>query len=303
MIGLPLVIVSYVLFLFFLVMFFYKARKIAGLPNHLRWELAPIPHEKGKGKYGGSYLEEYEWWTKPREKSIIDETIYMLKEIVFLKAVFENNRKLWYFSFPFHLGLYLIAGMILLLVIKATFLSVGISFGINLIDPLTNIFAIVGYTIGALGILGLIVRRIVDPSLKNFNTGGTIFNLLFLLALFVSGGISMISVPDFSGEMSRYAGALLSVDTTLQLPGIVSLHCVLCLLFLSYLPFTKMLHFLAKYFTYHEVRWNDVPMTGNGRLEKDVKKLLNQPVTWAAPHLKADGKKNWVDIVSEENKS
>ena len=71
---------------------------------------------------------------------------------------------------------------------------------------------------------------------------------------------------------------------------------------IAYLPFTRMLHFLAKYFTYHEVRWNDSPMAGNEKMQKEVIALLNQSVTWAAPHLNADGKKNWVDIATEENK-
>jgi hypothetical protein len=103
--------------------------------------------------------------------------------------------------------------------------------------------------------------------------------------------------------MTRLAGAFITADTTAVLPGLISLHIVISLLFFAYLPFTKMLHFLAKYFTYHEVRWNDVPMKENKRMEEDIKKHLTQPVTWAAPHLKADGKKNWVDIVNEEKKS
>ncbi|MGD2066789.1 MAG: hypothetical protein PVI43_06445, partial [Candidatus Bathyarchaeota archaeon] len=118
-----------------------------------------------------------------------------------------------------------------------------------------------------------------------------------------SGGVALIVIPDFSTEMTTYAKAVISFDTSAVLPNLVSLHCILGLLFLAYLPFTKMLHFLAKYFTYHEVRWNDAPMTGNNHLEEDIKKHLNQPVTWAAPHLKADGKKNWVDIATEEDKS
>ena len=59
-----------------------------------------------------------------------------------------------------------------------------------------------------------------------------------------------------------------------------------------------MMHFVAKYFTYHEIRWNDEPMEQGSKMENEVKELLSQPVSWAAPHLDADGKKNWVDIVT-----
>jgi nitrate reductase gamma subunit len=303
MIGLPLVIISYLLFAFFLAVFLYKARKLAGLPTHLRWELAPVPHEKGKSQYGGSYLEEFEWWTKPREKSLVDEAKYMLKEIFLLKGVYENNKKLWYFSFPFHFGMYLIAGMVFFMFIGAILLSLDVTYFETILETATAVFATAGFICGIIGTIGLIGKRLYDPNLKNFSTGGTIFNLLFLFVVFVSGGISLISVPDFSGEMTHYARAILFADTSVVLPGLVSLHCVLGLSFLAYLPFTRMLHFLAKYFTYHDVRWNDKPMEGDGPMEDEVKKLLNQTVTWAAPHVKADGEKNWGDIATEEKKS
>ena len=89
--------------------------RLSRLPVHLRWEVYPVPHEKGKGKYGGSYLEEYEWWTKPRESSLVGELKVMLPEILLLKGVWENNRRHWFRSFPFHFGLYLLAGLIVLL--------------------------------------------------------------------------------------------------------------------------------------------------------------------------------------------
>jgi len=41
----------------FLIVITYRTLAIIRLPVHLRWELAPIPHEKGKSRYGGSYLE------------------------------------------------------------------------------------------------------------------------------------------------------------------------------------------------------------------------------------------------------
>ena len=53
----------------FLAGFIYRALKISSMPLHLRWELAPVPHEKGRNKYGGSYFEEYEWWNKKRGKT------------------------------------------------------------------------------------------------------------------------------------------------------------------------------------------------------------------------------------------
>jgi nitrate reductase gamma subunit len=77
-------------------------------------------------------------------------------------------------------------------------------------------------------------------------------------------------------------------------------HVAVALVFLAYLPFSQMMHFVAKYFTYHQVRWDDRPLEPGGAIEREVTELLQQPVTWAAPHVGADGKKNWVDIATEE---
>jgi nitrate reductase gamma subunit len=299
---LPLLIISYVLIVIFMATFLFKTRKMAKLPIHLRWELSPVPHEKGKSHYGGSYLEEYDWWTKKREKSIVDEFIFMGKEIFFLKGVFENNKKLWYLSFPFHFGMYILSAAavltFILAVLPTTFLPAeGVITG-----TIIEILATIGFITGTIGTIGLIARRFLDPNLKNYTTAGALFNLFFLLALFLSGIVSILSVPNFYDEMNHYAHSLIFADSTGIVSGIVSLHCIITLLFLSYLPFTKMLHFLAKYFTYHEVRWNDSPMVGNKKMQQEVIDLLNQKVTWAAPHLNADGKKNWVDIATEEKK-
>ena len=61
---------------------------------------------------------------------------------------------------------------------------------------------------------------------------------------------------------------------------------------------TGMIHFIAKFFTYHEVRWNDEPK--NEKMEEELLGLLAQPVTWSAAHVKDDRKKTWVDVTVEE---
>jgi nitrate reductase gamma subunit len=302
MTALPLIILSYILIVIFLATFIYKTRKMAKLPLHLRWELSPVPHEKGKSHYGGSYLEEYDWWTKKRETSLVDEAIFMGKEIFFLKGVYENNKKLWYFSFPFHFGMYVLTGAAVLTFILAVLPTTFLSLDNRLIGSVIETLAVIGFIIGSIGTLGLLVRRFFDSDLKNYTTSGALFNLFFLLALFLSGLASILIAPNFYGEMNHYAQSLIFANTSGIISGVVSIHCIITLLFLAYLPFTKMLHFLAKYFTYHEVRWNDSPMIGNKKMQQEVIELLKQRPTWAAPHLNADGKKNWVDIATEEKK-
>jgi hypothetical protein len=62
------------------------------------------------------------------------------------------------------------------------------------------------------------------------------------------------------------------------------------------------MHFVAKYFTYHKVRWDDEPVAAGSKLDLELKKLLNQTVTWAGPHVRADGKKTWVDIATDSGR-
>ena len=48
---------------------------------------------------------------RDREVSLMGELKVMVPEILFLVALKEHNKKLWYRSFPFHFGLYLVVGL------------------------------------------------------------------------------------------------------------------------------------------------------------------------------------------------
>jgi nitrate reductase gamma subunit len=295
--GSILIVISYLLLAIFLVAFLFRALGIARLPVHLRWELAPVPHEKGKSKYGGSYFEEYEWWTKPREKSLVNELSYMVQEIVLLKSVWEHNRRLWWFSFPFHFGMYLLVTAAPLLILNAVLELAGS--GWPTLHIAVQALASVGFVLGIIGALGLLAKRLTDPQLKPFTTPATLFNLGLLIAVFASGGYALLTVHDFAAGSSDFVRALLTADMLVQTPAALAVHFALVGLFLAYLPFSQMMHFVAKYFTYHQVRWDDAPLAASGRMEKKVLSLLEQPVTWSGPHLNTDGKKNWVDIATE----
>ncbi|MBF0430031.1 MAG: respiratory nitrate reductase subunit gamma [Fibrobacteria bacterium] len=296
--GSLLMIILYLAVAVFVVGLIKRGLKIAKLPIHLRWELSPVPHEKGKASYGGSYLEEFEWWTKPREKSLLNEFWYMFLEIIFLKGVWENNRRMWYFSFPFHFG-----GLYLVVVAVALFkLSAFIGFtGTNTsaIASLAIGVSVIAYGLGAFGVIGLCIQRLTDPVLKPFTTPSHIINLVFLGSIYVSGLAAIFSISNYAAQMTGFIQGMVTFSPP-ALPGIMGLHVILASAFLIYLPFTYMMHFVAKYFTYHEIRWNDTPMPGNDKMEKEVGELLSQSPTWSAPHLKADGKKTWVDIATEE---
>jgi nitrate reductase gamma subunit len=283
----------------FLLVITYRMVAIIRLPIHLRWELAPIPHEKGKGRYGGSYLEEYEWWNKSRRRARIAPVIYMVKEIFLLRGVWTHNRALWPFTFSLHMGIYLIVGMLFIQVVNALLIIAELPLYILAFSlRIASVFALGSYLLGSLGAISLILKRALDPHLRSFNTFSTYCNLLFLGAVFISGGYAWLHSGDFASDMSLFIKRLITFDAGVTVAFPLSLHLVILLLFILYLPLTDMIHFIAKYFTYHAIRWDDAPQ--DKKMEQDLRGLLAQSVTWSAPHVKADGKKNWVDITTKE---
>ena len=276
----------------------YRAIALARLPVHLRWELAPIPHDKDKGKYGGSYLEEFEWWRKKQQKSFFAPLAYMAVEILLLRAIWKHNRKLWPLTFAFHSGIYLVFLMLLLSIVNAILMATNASASVlDVFVTITSVVALAGYLLGGAGAISLILKRLLDADLMGFNSTSKYFNLGFLAAVFISGAYSWFAVPDFALSLSRFVEGLVTLDTGLTVAFPLSLHVILASLFFLYLPFTDMMHFVAKYFTYHEIKWDD--SSKDARMEKELKGLLSQPVSWSAEHIEADGKKSWADLTKK----
>jgi hypothetical protein len=55
-----------------------------------------------------------------------------------------------------------------------------------------------------------------------------------------------------------------------------------------------------KYFTYHAVRWDDAPYRSDTGIHASIAHSLSQPVSWAAPHIRGDGRKTWIEVAAEE---
>ena len=77
-----LLVFAYLAILVFVAASIYRIVKYTMMPVHLRWELYPVAHEKGHPD-GGSYLEDLNWWTKPRHKSLFGEVKFMASELFF----------------------------------------------------------------------------------------------------------------------------------------------------------------------------------------------------------------------------
>lgn len=287
-----LYILAYGVAVVFVVAIIARAIKIASAPMHLRWELYPVAHEGKRSAYGGSYLEDYEWWKKKPKQNRLGELFVMLPEIFLLKGLWEYNRKMWFPSFCLHQGIYWLAGMAVLMIIRAVF-------RISILSNPIIIIGMAGYVMGIIGSLSLMIMRLSDDKLKRYSSLAAYFNLLFLLAIFTTGACSALTSGNHFNDMTRFFGGLVSfVFPPVSIP--VTVHITVAILFVFYLPFTHMTHFFIKYFTYHSVRWNDEPNLKGGKLEKQISKVLQYPVTWSAKHIGADGVKNWAEIATSE---
>jgi nitrate reductase gamma subunit len=281
----------------FLILAACRVLTIVRQPIHLRWELAPIPHEKGKGKYGGSYLEEYEWWRKPRKHSLVAPIVYMLREILFMRGVWKNRRSLWPFSYSLHAGIYLIVITIFLHILNAIFLVTDVPVSVlNIFHHIASITAIAGYILGTVGSIGLILKRRLDVDYRPFTTWSMYFRLVFLAAVFLSGIGAWWATTAYATEMSQFVKSLITLDGSITVAPASAAHIIMTLLFIIYLPLTDMLHFITKYFTHHAVRWNDAPL--DAKLNKKILGLVTRPIRWSAPH--AGSGKSWAAIMSGE---
>jgi nitrate reductase gamma subunit len=271
-------------------------------PQHLRWELYPVPHEGGgRAAYGGSYLEEVDWWTKPRESSRLGELSVMIPEILLLKALWEHNRTLWLASFPFHFGLYLTFGLVALLCIGAGAQLAGMSADSGLLALIVGVSTVLGpvaFLLTLLGGLGLLIRRYRDASLRNYASPEHRFNLILFLATM---GVALLTwaVADPSFEMARgFIAGLMTFDVKEMGSSLFLLQVTLAVLTMAYIPFTHMSHFFMKYFLYHDIRWEDKPNVDAPDIDEKLGRELGFAPTWSAPHIAIAGKKTWADIAT-----
>jgi nitrate reductase gamma subunit len=280
------------------------------LPVHVRWEIYPVRHETGaKAAYGGSYLEELNWWEKKYENSLFNELKYMVPEILLLRGLWKENRTLWWVSFPFHFSLYLILAIFGLLLLHA-FLTLwqlsAVAAGSTLrilMDGLIVFAGWIGLILGNIGCLGLLYKRLTDPELRDYSSFSDYFNIGFFFVFFLSAFITCLFGDPFLEGVKAYAFGLLTGGRSLD--GYVppqsvfgGVAIVSGSLLIAYIPLTHMSHMFMKYFLYHYVKWDDAPNRRGGRIEAAVIKNLGLKPTWQAKHVEADGRKSWLDIAS-----
>ncbi|HOU91217.1 MAG TPA: hypothetical protein PLU22_09240 [Polyangiaceae bacterium] len=276
-------------------------------PPHLRWELYPLPHEPApRGRYGGSFMEVPEWWRQPRRRTRLGEVAAMAKEILLLHGVWAHNRPLWRWTFPFHLGLYLVASAVGLWLVYGLAGAVapallGGALG-AVARPVILALGAGGFALGAGGALGLLVRRLTAPELRGYSAPADLFNLAFFAVAFGVGLVTIVLLDPDGARSLAFAVRLCSLDLVppsgqgLERGLLVSSVLLLGAL-VAYVPLTHMSHFVGKFFAYHAIRWNDEAHPAGGRREAEIQALLQREVSWAARHVAGGGRTTWGTLV------
>ena len=303
-------ILSYLCFTVFILAAGHLIYRQWTLPIHLRWEIYPVQHETtDKLAHGGSYMEELNWWEKRHRGSWLNEMKYMVPEILFIRGLWKENRGLWWVSFPFHFGLYLMIVTFGLMVLHALVILWGgntVPAGGAIRTLLHGFIVFTGWTglvLGGIGSVGTFCRRLADPELREYSSFADYFNILFILIFFLFAFfVCLFGDPLLEGAKA-YVFGLLTGGGSLNayVPGqsfCGGVAIVLASLLVAYVPMTHMSHMFMKYFLYHNVKWDDAPNLRGGKIEAAIQKNLELKPTWQAKHVEADGRKSWRDISS-----
>jgi nitrate reductase gamma subunit len=302
--GSILAILTYVAYAFIIIMYGRKAIKYAKMPLHLRWDLYPVTH-KNRRNHGGSADDDLEWRKKPRRKNLIRSIMFILKDNFYLGEYFHRNKGYWVVLFPWHVGFLLIISLHIL----CFFAAVTMLLGLRVSAESANIFGkVIYYSIlitgvgsfvtGSFGSVGMFVKRMADRDLRAYASPINYFNYLFLLAVFVSGLSAWYLGDATFTEYREFWKGLITFDFK-NVELLSALHILLFSLLLIYLPFTRSMHYITRFFAFLWVNWDDKPNLKGSEIEKKVQRCLNQPVSWSAPHIRSGQK--WADLAIEMN--
>lgn len=287
----------------FFCMAFLKIRAyVQSSPLHVRWELYPVPHEGVKTVYGGSFMEEKDWWTKPRHVDHWGGIKALLTEVLFLHATFKHNFKLWQSSYPFHFGLYMLMGgtIIVICAVFAQFLGLDPNGGfMTFISNLISACVLVGSLCMIVGGVCLIQRRRNDDGLRRYTTPEHYFNLAVFIVFGILGLMAWATAPSYFDLARTFIRNLFTLTFTPLPNTFFTLHLLVGFFLLIWIPMTHMGHLFMKYFTYHDIRWGDEPTNYSETNKQKIVDALKYTVTWSAKHITPDGKsRSWVDVAT-----
>jgi len=151
-----------------------------------------------------------------------------------------------------------------------------------------------------IGSVGILAKRILDKELRAYYPPIHYVKWVFVLITLASGFYAVFVY--FDGNISSvlaYVNKQLAfeLETKIHAPAVTSIHLLLSFPWLLYLPFSHIIRAFLRY--YHELRWDDKPNLVGSDVARNAKRLLDQPVSWSAPHIPRG--RTWAEIASDKN--
>ena len=300
--GTLIIYLTYIAYVFIVAVYTIKVVGWLRLPPHIRWDLYPVIHEKNY-RYGGSYYEQQEWWTKPRPKNRLRSLWYSLKDNFYMGKYYKKNPLYWLFLLPWHLGFILIITFHILCFFAAVTMLAGLNIGAAsgqlagvVFYYLLLVTGGVAFVTGTFGSIGMPIIRLTDRSLRKYSMPMNFFNYIFFLIVYGSGLFAWLALDPTLDEYRTYWLALITLSPP-HLHPMTLLHIVLFDIFLIYLPFTRSTHYITRILAYFFIRWDDEPNLPGSVLEKEIGGLLERKVSWEGKHIPAG--KSWAEAAME----
>lgn len=177
------------------------------------------------------------WTLYPVPEGTGGQLRYMLREMITFETLHRFNRRLWIWSYAMHMAM---AGFSIFFVIAVA--------GWLPVFPARLCLAV---TVASA--LSIMVMRLSDANLRVLSSFEELFNLGFLALAAASVWLAIAVHPT---NFISYAAALASFKKPLLPLSASQLFAVVVAgLFIVYLPWSKMAHYISKYFTYHKINW------------------------------------------------
>ncbi|MDQ5988031.1 MAG: sulfate reduction electron transfer complex DsrMKJOP subunit DsrM [Syntrophus sp. SKADARSKE-3] len=215
--------------------------------NDMDYIMAVFPYVSGSLFILGTALRIIHWlrqpahvkWTLyPVPVNVTEQLTYMLKEILTFGTVYQFNRRLWIGTYSLHMAM-------------AGFVIFSLAYVAGMLPSTAAKFFLLLMLVAACYIIWL---RLVDRNLRALSSGEEFFNLAFIAVVAAAAFFTQFLEGYFP---PRYY--IMSLITFAPDTAFISRAQLVVIflggLFFIYLPWSKMIHYVAKYFTYHRINW------------------------------------------------
>ena len=206
---------------------------------------------------GGMGYRFYQWFKTPQPGKM---TVFprgsgstgkeVLAEILFFPSLFKGDRVLWFFSWVFHITLYLVfLGHIRVFTSLIDRVLVAMGLSSEGVDWMSSTFGgVAGIVLLATGVL-LLVRRSTVQRVREISGVPDFFALLLIIAIIATGDVMRFGEHFDLTTTRHWALSLLTFSPVVPQNGVFLIHLLFAQLLIIYIPFSKILHFGGIFFT------------------------------------------------------